>query len=295
VRLGELADGLQRALAEIPRAEDFQPLADHLYAFASLAPRLLETLQDVPRVLAPLEATARALQEVSETLHFAHDSFKDSLLRLPHPEDFEPLAGPLREFARVSPALTESLAEMMRLMRPLAAAAAQGVPAPAPSAPAAAPLTGDAHTLAAAAERVRHARRAILAALAGLPREREYARLAAQLRELASVSPSLLEWLGEVQGVSAPLEASVERLRAAAAQLAAAEQAFGAGDAGTRETDAGPAALADDLLTLARALRARLADGPPGAPSGALLAALAAVQRELEQATRTLASTMMTR
>ena len=45
-RLQAAVEGLGQALAEAPRAEEFQPLADHIYEFARLAPPLLE-----PRVL----------------------------------------------------------------------------------------------------------------------------------------------------------------------------------------------------------------------------------------------------
>src|SRR5712691_8316914 len=42
-RLRDSADLLARSAAELPRAEDFQPLADHLYSFAQSAPRLMES------------------------------------------------------------------------------------------------------------------------------------------------------------------------------------------------------------------------------------------------------------
>lgn len=246
VRLQVAVDGLGQALAEAPRAEEFQPLADHIYEFARLAPPLLESLREAPRLLAPLEPTARALQEVSETLHFAHESFNESLLRLPRADEFEPLAAPLREFARVAPALAESLSEVLRLARPLAdsaarvealaqpltqatrrldlAAATLGAQAAVQASAAhGAPAAGPAAAAAACMER---ARVAILEALASLPREREYAQLAGQLRELASVSPSLLDWLGEVRASTAPLEAAVAGLRAAAADLAEGQRAL---------------------------------------------------------------------
>ena len=44
-----------------------------------------------------------------------------------------------------------------------------------------------------------------------LPRREEYAPAAAQLREIASVSPTLLDWMAEVPRLSAPLRDSVER------------------------------------------------------------------------------------
>jgi len=46
-------------LEEIPRAEDFQPLADHLYAFAETAPALLSGLEGVRRAVEVVETTAR--------------------------------------------------------------------------------------------------------------------------------------------------------------------------------------------------------------------------------------------
>ena len=63
------------------------------------------------------------------------------------------------------------------------------------------------------------AARAIHEALDGLPRNPEYERFASQLRELAMVSPSLLEWLGEVPQLTQPLAESTSELRRAAGQL----------------------------------------------------------------------------
>ena len=59
-----------------------------------------------------------------------------------------------------------------------------------------------------------------------LPREPEYARVAAQLREIASVSPSLGDWLQEVPRLSMPLGASIETLEEAAAELDRARTAL---------------------------------------------------------------------
>jgi ABC-type transporter Mla subunit MlaD len=66
------------------------------------------------------------------------------------------------------------------------------------------------------------AREAILEALNGLPRDADYAPVAAQLRELATVSPSLMEWLREVPKVATPLAEALRNLHQAAADLTAA-------------------------------------------------------------------------
>ncbi len=244
-------ESLSRSLRELPRPDDFQPLADHLYAFASTAPALLESLHDVPRAAEPIQASVRALEQLAETLHFAHESFNESLLRLPRAEDYEPLAAPLREFARVAPALAESLAEVLRVARPLgvavqeiesvgralratdeslrqAVAAGPGPPsAPAREAAAPSSTAGDAPAataglrpdVAQAMACMRAARQAILDALRTLPQDPAYAALAGQLRELATVSPSLMEWLRQTPTLTAPLTSSVASLQAAATAL----------------------------------------------------------------------------
>lgn len=237
-------DSLARSLDDLPRPDDFQPLADHLYEFARSAPPLLESLQQVPRAAGPIQESVRALEQLAETLHFTHERFNESLLRLPRAEDYEPLAAPLAEFARVSPALRESLAEVLRVARPLGAAvqAMEGASrelratglrlndalagAPAAAAPGAAPepaATDGAAWRAAVGEAaacMQAARQAILGALATLPREPAYSALAGQLRELATVSPSLMEWLRQTPVLVAPLSSSVAALEAAARRLA---------------------------------------------------------------------------
>ena len=65
------------------------------------------------------------------------------------------------------------------------------------------------------------AARAIHEALDGLPRNPEYERFASQLRELAMVSPSLLDWLSQVPQLTQPLADSTSELRRAAGQLEA--------------------------------------------------------------------------
>jgi hypothetical protein len=77
------------------------------------------------------------------------------------------------------------------------------------------------------ARRLDSAYEAVLEALAGLPRASEYEPAARQLREIASVSPSLMEWLREVPVLSAPLAESVRSLQAAAGDLKEARALLG--------------------------------------------------------------------
>jgi hypothetical protein len=231
-RFEAACDSLARSLADVPRPDDFQPLADHLYSFASTAPGLADSLQEVPRAASDVRDSVRALQQLAETLHFAHEQFGESLLRLPRAEDYEPLAAPLAEFARVSPALAESLAEVLRVARPLGAAVQQIedagrslratetrlVEALAADHDAPASIPSDLR-VAVARECMHSARRSILEALRTLPREPAYASLASQLRELATVSPSLMEWLRQTPTLAAPLSESVGALQAAALRL----------------------------------------------------------------------------
>lgn len=231
--LGAVGERLSQSVSEIPRAADFEPLAEHLYEFASNAPLLVSSLR-----------------EISETLQFAHQSFAESLLKLPRAEDYEPLAGPLREFARVAPALAESLGGVPRLAAPLtesvrgleriaasveassqrlaAAIAALGrEPASKPDrAPPPLPSAAGEIPLREVAARVEGAHESLLEALATLPRASDYAPLVGQLRELATVSPSLMEWLREVPSVATPLADSVRGLQSAAAQLKEARDAL---------------------------------------------------------------------
>jgi ABC-type transporter Mla subunit MlaD len=243
-RLDRLAERLALSLEEVPKAADFEPLAEHLYEFARQAPALGSSLQELPKVAAPLAASVKTLLEVSETLQQANQSFSEALLRLPRAEDYEPLAEPLREFARVSPALAAALREVLAVASPLAAMAAPLSEAVRGLAHIATRLEATGRELAHAraspkgaraeadpaareglrelARRLDAAHESILEALAGLPRASEYEPAAKQLKELASVSPSLMEWLGEVPALSAPLTESVRSLREAAADLKAA-------------------------------------------------------------------------
>ena len=67
--------------------------------------------------------------------------------------------------------------------------------------------------------RMEAAERAIDDALASLPDESDYGPVAAQLRELATVSPSLMEWMRQVPPLTAPLAQSIEALSRAAKAL----------------------------------------------------------------------------
>ena len=223
-RLNQSAELLASTAADLPRADDFQPLADHLYAFAQSAPRLVDSLEAVREAVGPLEAAARSLSDVAETLVATHHGWSESLLRLPRAEDYEPLTEPLREFARVSPLLAETLGAVVKAVTPLPGMVQQvlGVaetlhPVPAPDGALRRPLLE-------AADRMGAARVAIRDGLASLPRDRDYAQAAAHLRELATVSPSLMEWLRHLPALSLPLGDAVASLDQAARELEAAER-----------------------------------------------------------------------
>jgi DNA repair ATPase RecN len=234
-RMAAACETLEHAALEAPKASDFEPLAEHLYSFAVSAPRLLESLEEVPKAAATIQASLASLREVAETLHDSNDRLADAVLKVPRAEDYEPLAEPLREFARVAPALAEALAEVLRVARPLAdsvrelpalSEAIRSVRAAAKES--ARPKTSgssseaSARALEAAADRMGDASESIHAALAGLPRDPEYGRFASQLREIAAVSPSLMEWLAQVPRLTAPLEESVRDLASTAESLSEA-------------------------------------------------------------------------
>ena len=258
VALGEAAERLERlgerlalSLDEVPKAADFEPLAEHLYEFARQAPALAASLEELPRVAGPLAGAVSALRDISETLEHANQSFAEALLRLPRAEDYEPLAEPLREFARVSPALATALREVLAVASPLAAMAAPLAESMRGLAHVTATLEATGRQLAEAAlalragagsrergavsrsaapeiaRRVDSAREAVLLALADLPRASDYEPTARQLREIASVSPSLMDWLREVPTLAAPLTDSIRALRAAADDLKDARALLG--------------------------------------------------------------------
>jgi phage shock protein A len=235
-RLAALSTTFAETLAAAPRAADFEPLSESLYELARLAPRIAAGLNDGPASAAPLAESVEALRGLLESLETTQSAFADALLRMPRAEDYEPLAEPLREFARVTPALVESLREVPALARGVSdavrsleeatrrieAAGAAASPPPGVEAVAAGPASDLEARLAAAAATVESARRAVAAALETLPRGDDYAPLAAQLRELATVSPSLMEWLSEVPRVEEPLSGSVASLRRAVGDLSSA-------------------------------------------------------------------------
>ncbi|HEX6736947.1 MAG TPA: hypothetical protein VF310_01610 [Vicinamibacteria bacterium] len=190
------------------------------------APRRRSASPRPAAAAAPAAELARvvgALDDVAAGLQFAHQSFTEALLHLPRAEDYEPLVAPLREFARTSPALAEALREVVKATAPLHQAVsavqatgrqlAAALAAPAATPPQAAPPLDE------IASRVQAAHEAILEALADLPSGADYAPFAAQLRELATVSPSLMEWLQEVPKVATPLGDAVRKLRDAALDL----------------------------------------------------------------------------
>lgn len=298
LRLGAHCDALSRSLGEIPRADDFQPLADHLYEFARTAPRIVERVEELPKAAAPLVESVASLGELTDTLGAFQQSLQESLFLLPRASDYEPLAEPLREFARVSPALVEALSQLARLAGPLsesidalkqtaerieasgrhlAVAADQAsrlVPESRPDLPPAIhPTEG---SLRHAAGEIEAARSAILKALESLPRAADYAPLASQLRELATVSPSLMSWLQELPTVTVPLGQSVESLWQAAIRLKAAGEALAT--SGGKAADDAPAAQAVEALGRLAALRERLAESPSEDES--LRAALRKIGRE---------------
>jgi ABC-type transporter Mla subunit MlaD len=177
-----------------------------------------------------MEAAARSLGEVAETLVATHQSWSESLLRLPRAEDYEPLAAPLREFARVSPALAETFGSVVRSVAPLPelvarlSETADKLRALRPASPTVSASDALAPALAEAADRLGAARLAIRGALDSLPRDPAYATFAAHLKELATVSPSLMEWLRQVPTLSLPLGEAVASLGQAAQDLEQAER-----------------------------------------------------------------------
>jgi hypothetical protein len=157
---------------------------------------------------AGLESALAALREEVASL-------RRDVCQIPRAKDFEPLVGPLREFTQVSPVLAETLASVVKAVTPLPRLIE--------------PLLGVARgrngpELAEAAARVSAARAAIGEALATLPRDKTYAGAAAHLRELATVSPSLMEWMKQLPALSMPLAESIAALEEAARELVEAER-----------------------------------------------------------------------
>jgi len=141
---------------------------------------------------------------------------------------FEPLTDPLREFARVSPILAETLAAVVKAVTPLPALVQDVLGAVGKKPDGRAATRGDQglrRPLAEAADRMAAARDTIREGLSTIPREPAYGKAAAQLRELATVSPSLMEWLRQLPEVTLPLGEAIAALDQAAKDLDAAERA----------------------------------------------------------------------
>lgn len=146
---------------------------------------------------------------------------------IPRAEDYEPLVGPLREFTRVSPVLAETLASIVKAVTPLPALVRPLQDAAESLRRERQPPVSDAAARSAltdAVARMAAARAAIRDGLATLPRDRSYAAAAAHLRELATVSPSLMEWMNQLPAIRMPLAESVTALEQAARELEDAEQ-----------------------------------------------------------------------
>jgi hypothetical protein len=158
---------------------------------------------------------AQAILEVAENLRLTQVAFAEALLRLPRPEDHEPRTQRLHELARLAPALIG-----------LPASSGSGVTASPPR-------------VADALQAIAAARSAVDRAIETLPPPAQYEPVARQLRAIATVSPSLLDWLNEVPVLSAPLADSVDALRAARADLDSAREALLGADQ-PPEDDEGP-------------------------------------------------------
>lgn len=202
-RLPSLVARLEEAIGEAPRGAEFEPLAEHLYAFAQSAPKLMESLEAVVDAVPQIEAATDALSRTATRL-----------------------APPLVEFTKVSPALAETMRDAVRSFataRETVArleAATKAVAASRGKAEKAPPrATADARATSGVAESLESLANEIDATLVRLPKDPEYARVAEQLRELATVSPSLMDWMHEVKPLAAPLAGSVVTLRRVANTL----------------------------------------------------------------------------
>ncbi len=229
-RLPELVERLEALIAEVPQAEQFEPLAEHIYSFAQSGPRLMESLESVKDAVPQIETATQALGETAATLQDTNQRLAESLMRLPAAEDYEPLAAPLIEFTKVSPALTETLREAVVSFAAVSQVSKrlEGISKSLKQMESAEPAAPKAKAKAETGEIPRHGKVAesletlaneIDAALEKIPKDPEYARVAEQLRELATVSPSLMDWMKEVKPLSPPLAGSVLTLRRVANRL----------------------------------------------------------------------------
>ncbi len=229
-RFPELVARLEALITEIPKASEFEPLAEHIYSFALSGPRLMESIESVKDAIPRIEAATQALGETSITLQDTNQRLAESLMRLPAAEDYETLAAPLIEFTKVSPALTQTLreavvsfaavsqvTERLEVISKSLKRAESTEPAPARSAPRSKLADPGGHEKVA--ESLETLANEIDSALEKIPKDPEYRRVAEQLTELASVSPSLMAWMKEVKPLSPPLAGSVLTLRRVATGL----------------------------------------------------------------------------
>lgn len=227
-RLPDLVERLEALIAEVPKADQFEPLAEHIYSFAQSGPRLMESLESVKEAVPQIESATQALGDTATTLQDTTQRLTESLMRLPAAEDYEPLAAPLIEFTRISPALTETLREAVvsfaavsqvsKRLEGISKSLKQSETAP-PAKPAGKTPAKEGDRALAVAESLEMLANEVDGALEKIPKDPEYARVAEQLRELATVSPSLMEWMKEVKPLSPPLAGSVLTLRRVANRL----------------------------------------------------------------------------
>ena len=229
-RLPDLVERLEALIADVPKAEQFEPLAEHIYSFAQSGPRLMESLESVKAAVPQIESATQALGETATTLQDTNQRLAESLMRLPAAEDYEPLAAPLIEFTKISPALTETLREAVVSFAAVSQVSKrlEGISRSLKQMEAGETAAARAKAKVDAPETPRHATVAehletlaneIDGALEKIPKDPEYARVAEQLRELATVSPSLMDWMKEVKPLSPPLAGSVVTLRRVANSL----------------------------------------------------------------------------
>jgi hypothetical protein len=242
--LASLHAAFTESLIRLPQAEDYEPLAEPLRRFAATSPGLVAALGEVLQIAGPLADSVRGLRELAGRLEASHERLAAARPtdETPVPGDspssaegLEALTAPLREFVKVSPALVESLRAFPRLASPLAGWVS-GLEQVAARLEAASRDLGASVRIVSRAsgsvrreevrealERIASARATLVEALESLPRGAAYAPLARQLREIATVSPSLMAWLEGVPAVTAPLEDSVRGLWEAAGELKEAQ------------------------------------------------------------------------
>lgn len=229
-KLPDLVERLEALIAEVPKADQFEPLAEHIYSFAQSGPRLMESLESMKDAVPQIEAATQALGETSTTLQDTNQRLAESLMRLPAAEDYEPLAAPLIEFTKISPALTATLREAVVSFAAVSSVTKrlEGISKSlkhleaadhAPSKTKAKAEEGGDARQTKVAESLDTLANEIDGALEKIPKDPEYARVAEQLRELATVSPSLMDWMKEVKPLSPPLAGSVLTLRRVATSL----------------------------------------------------------------------------